>query len=87
MAKEGPLAIDWREWRADEFVGTFLVPPGRLSQAVVRRASETTRGFAAVVVGGILLTPILIVIILPVLIVLEENSTGRGRSKSYRTRL
>jgi hypothetical protein len=31
--------IDWREWRADEFMGAFLVPPYQLSKAFARCAS------------------------------------------------
>jgi hypothetical protein len=37
--KSSAPVMDWREWRADEFMGAFLVPPGRLVQAVVRQAS------------------------------------------------
>ena len=32
-------AIDWREWRADEFMGAFLVPPYQLSKGFARCAS------------------------------------------------
>jgi len=31
--------IDWREWRADEFMGAFLVPPYQLAKAFARCAS------------------------------------------------
>jgi hypothetical protein len=37
--KRGAPAIDWREWRADEFMGAFLVPPGHLARALARQAS------------------------------------------------
>lgn len=30
--------IDWAEWRADEFMGAFLVPPNRLAKAVAATA-------------------------------------------------
>lgn len=30
--------INWAEWRADEFMGAFLVPPDRLWHAVARQA-------------------------------------------------
>lgn len=30
--------IDWSEWRADEFMGSFLVPPDRLARALARQA-------------------------------------------------
>jgi hypothetical protein len=33
--------VDWREWRADEFMGAFLVPPYQLSKAFARCASAT----------------------------------------------
>jgi hypothetical protein len=33
--------IDWREWRADEFMGTFLVPRYLLSKAFARCVTET----------------------------------------------
>jgi hypothetical protein len=33
------VPIDWREWRADEFMGAFLVPPYRLSKAFTRCAT------------------------------------------------
>lgn len=31
--------IDWREWRADEFMGAFLVPRRQLARAFAREAS------------------------------------------------
>jgi hypothetical protein len=31
--------IDWREWRADEFMGAFLAPPYHLSKAFARHAT------------------------------------------------
>jgi Zn-dependent peptidase ImmA (M78 family) len=31
--------MDWREWRADEFMGAFLVPPYQLAKAFARSAS------------------------------------------------
>jgi hypothetical protein len=34
--------IDWREWRADEFMGAFLVSPYQLSKAFARCASMLT---------------------------------------------
>jgi hypothetical protein len=36
-AKDAP--IDWREWRADEFMGTFLAPKRQLARAFAREAS------------------------------------------------
>lgn len=30
--------VDWTEWRADEFMGAFLVPPNRLAKAVAAQA-------------------------------------------------
>src|SRR5262245_13890082 len=36
--RRSPAPIDWREWRADEFMGPFLVPPYRLSKAFARCA-------------------------------------------------
>lgn len=36
-AKEAP--IDWREWRADEFMGAFLTPKRQLSRSFAREAS------------------------------------------------
>ena len=39
QAKAAPgSVIDWVEWRADEFMGAFLVPPDRLARAVARQA-------------------------------------------------
>lgn len=35
-----PTAIDWREWRANEFMGAFLVPRGLLHKHLVRQAGE-----------------------------------------------
>jgi hypothetical protein len=32
--------IDWREWRADEFMGAFLTPPRQLARAFAREAGE-----------------------------------------------
>jgi hypothetical protein len=37
-AKAG-APIDWAEWRADEFMGAFLVPPEQLARALAREAS------------------------------------------------
>lgn len=38
-AEAAPRApIDWAEWRADAFMGAFLVPPDRLARAVARQA-------------------------------------------------
>jgi hypothetical protein len=36
-AKDAP--IDWREWRADEFMGAFLAPKRQLARAFAREAS------------------------------------------------
>lgn len=36
-AKDAP--IDWREWRADEFMGAFLAPRRQLARAFAREAS------------------------------------------------
>jgi hypothetical protein len=36
-AKDAP--IDWREWRADEFMGAFLVPKRQLARAFAREVS------------------------------------------------
>ena len=36
-ANEG-IREDWTEWRADEFMGAFLVPPTRLAKAVAAHA-------------------------------------------------
>ena len=33
--------LDWREWRADEFMGTFLVPQYALSKAFARCVTGT----------------------------------------------
>src|SRR5581483_2335714 len=33
------VRIDWREWRADEFMGAFLVPKRQLARAFAREAS------------------------------------------------
>jgi hypothetical protein len=37
IAKPG-AAIAWAEWRADEFMGAFLVPPSRLARVLPRHA-------------------------------------------------
>lgn len=39
MAPEG-AAIDWKEWRADEFMGAFLAPKRQLTRAFTREASR-----------------------------------------------
>jgi hypothetical protein len=39
IAARDAAPIDWREWRADEFMGAFLVPRRQLSRAFAREAS------------------------------------------------
>lgn len=36
--------IDWAEWRADEFMGEFLVPGAMLAKALAREAAEHSVG-------------------------------------------
>jgi hypothetical protein len=44
-------AIDWREWRANEFMGALLVPPDQLRKMLVRHASANEFKFARVAGG------------------------------------
>ncbi len=43
-AKDAP--IDWREWRADEFMGAFLAPRRQLTRAFIREASAVGASIA-----------------------------------------
>lgn len=36
---QAPRRIDWREWRANEFMGAFLVPRSLLHEHMIRKAS------------------------------------------------
>jgi len=38
-ARNRDAPIDWREWRADEFMGAFLVPRRQLARSFAREAS------------------------------------------------
>lgn len=38
-ARAADAPIDWREWRADEFMGAFLAPRRQLTRAFMREAS------------------------------------------------
>jgi hypothetical protein len=38
-ARAADASIDWREWRADEFMGAFLAPRRQLTRAFMREAS------------------------------------------------
>jgi hypothetical protein len=44
--------MDWREWRADEFMGAFLVPPAAMRKALLPRASEAGIRFRWRIKGG-----------------------------------
>jgi hypothetical protein len=39
VAVRHPAPIDWREWRADEFMGAFLAPRRQLARAFAREAA------------------------------------------------
>ena len=38
LARKEP--IDWKEWRADEFMGSFLAPRRKLARSLAREASQ-----------------------------------------------
>lgn len=40
IAVQDAAQIDWREWRADEFMGAFLAPRRQLTRAFTREASS-----------------------------------------------
>jgi hypothetical protein len=39
--------VDWREWRANEFMGALLVPPDRLRKAFIKHAITNNFGLIA----------------------------------------
>ncbi len=51
--RAAPSARDWREWRADEFMGEFLAPRAQLAKALAREAGALGLGLAWRADGGI----------------------------------
>jgi len=45
-ARAADAPVDWREWRADEFMGAFLAPRRQLTRAFMREASAVGASIA-----------------------------------------